>query len=195
MLVRVAAVGTVMSRTNIPSMGVTVVLVSKAFGGSAIIMSGKAFVLVRVCTKYTDRASSMATTRSSVRGAAAAAPSASWWVVAVLVACFTGSQCGSKGLDFVLECCVGLGGDDGRDGAACTGDDAGFLTGTGIVLCIYHLVDYNPGVKDHVSQCFNLSIGWLDIVGNGVRCVFALREIVLVVFIEVQDELCLRLVG
>ena len=194
MLVRVAAVGTVMSRTNIPSMGVTVVLVSKAFGGSAIIMSGKAFVLVRVCTKYTDRASSMATTRSSVRGAAAAAPSASGWV-AVLVACFAGCQGCAQCLDFILECCVRLCGDDGRDGAACTGYDAGFLAGTGIVLCIDHLVDYNPGVKDHVSQCFNLSIGWLDIACNGARRVFAFREIVLVVFIEVQDELCLRLVG
>ena len=150
MLVRVAAVGTVMSRTNIPSMGVTVVLVSKAFGGSAIIMSGKAFVLVRVCTKYTDRASSMATTRSSVRGAAAAAPSASGWV-AVLVACFAGCQGCAQCLDFILECCVRLCGDDGRDGAACTGYVAGFLAGTGIVLCIDHLVDYNPGVKDHVS--------------------------------------------
>ena len=151
MLVRVAAVGTVMSRTNIPSMGVTVVLVSKAFGGSAIIMSGKAFVVVRVCTKYTYRASAMAATRASVHAASPAASSASWWVVAVLVACFTGSQGCVKGLDFVLECCVGLGGDDGRDGAACTGDDAGFLTGTGIVLCIYHLVDYSSGFKDHVS--------------------------------------------
>ena len=145
MFVRVAAVGTVMGGTNVPSMGVTVVLVTtKAFGGSAIIMSGKAFVLVRVCTKDTDRASSMATTRSSVCGAAAAATSASGWV-AVLVACFAGSQGCAQGLDFILECCVRLCGDDGRDGAACTGYDTGFLAGTGIVLCIYHLVDYNPG--------------------------------------------------